>query len=194
MTRPHFFAALVLGLVFPLTAIAAEETYVLDPVNSQPTCEVKHMGFSVQRVSFSKISGKATIDRVAHKGTVDATVDTTSIRSFSDRLDIHLRGEDFFNVEKYPTMTFKSSDMVFDGDKVIAVNGELTLLGVTKPVTFKVSDVVCGEQPFNKRPMCGASVSATIMRSEWGMKYGIPKAASDEVKITVPIEAFREQL
>jgi polyisoprenoid-binding protein YceI len=89
-------------------------------------------------------------------------------------------------------MTFKSSDLVFDGDKLVAANGQLTLLGVTKPVTFKVANFVCGEQPFNKRPMCGAEASAVIMRSEWGMKYGIPKAASDEVRISLPIEAFRE--
>jgi polyisoprenoid-binding protein YceI len=193
VTRPQLFAALLLGPALPLTAIAAEETYVLDPVHSQPICEVQHMGFSVQHVSFSKISGKVTIDRAAHKGSVDAIVDTSSIRSYSERLDIHLKGEDFFNVSNYPTMTFKSSDLDFEGDKVVAARGELTLLGVTRPVLFKVSNFVCGEQPFNKRPMCGAEATAMIKRSDWGMKYGIPKAAGDDVRITLPIEAFREQ-
>jgi len=192
MLRSRFCSTLALVLAVPVTALAAEESYVFDPVHSQPMCEVAHMGFSVQRVSFTKISGRVTLDRAAHRGALDATVDTNSLRSYSEKLDAHLRGEDFFNVAKYSTMTFKSSDLVFDGDKLVGANGELTLLGVTKPVTFKVANFVCGEQPFNKRPMCGAEASAVIMRSEWGMKYGIPKAASDEVRISLPIEAFRE--
>jgi polyisoprenoid-binding protein YceI len=192
MIRTSLSAALVLTLAVPLTAVAAEETYTLDPVHSQPLFEVQHMGFSVQRASFSKINGKVTIDRAERKGSVDVTIDTTSVRSYSERLDTHLKGEDFFNVAKYPTMTFKSSNLVFDGDKVVGVDGDLTLLGVAKPVSFKVTNFVCGEQPFNKRPMCGAEVSTTIKRSDWGMKYGIPKAAGDEVKLTLPIEAFRE--
>jgi len=190
MTRPCWYFAFTFAV--PLTALAGEETYVFDPVHSQPACEVRHMGFSVQRVSFTKINGKVTLDREARKGSLEAVVDTGSVRSYSEKLDAHLKGEDFLNVAKYPTMTFKSADLVFDGDRVIAVNGELTLLGVTKPVSFKVNNFVCGEQPFNKRPMCGAEVSTTILRSEWGMKYGIPKAAADEVRISLPIEAFRE--
>ena len=193
MTRPNIFSALVVTLAMPLTAIAAEETYVLDPVHSQPTVEVQHMGFSMQRVSFTKINGKVTVDRAERKGSVDVTIDTTSVRSNSERLDAHLKGEDFFNVTKYPTMSFKSSNMVFEGDKVVAVDGELTLLGIAKPVSFKVTNFVCGEQPFNKRPMCGAEVATTIRRSDWGMKYGIPKVAGDDVRINIPIEAFREQ-
>ncbi|HKE39665.1 MAG TPA: YceI family protein [Casimicrobiaceae bacterium] len=190
MIRAYLFPALAVAV--PLTALAGEETYVFDPVHSQPICEVRHMGFSLQHVSFGKISGKVTLDREAHRGSLDATVDTNSVRSYSEKLDAHLKGEDFFNVAKYPTMTFKSSDLVFEGDKVVAANGELTLLGVTRPVSFKVANFVCGEQPFNKRAMCGAEATAIIMRSEWGMKYGIPKAAADEVKIVLPVEAFRE--
>lgn len=193
MTRPNIFPALVVTLGMPLTAIAAEEIYVLDPVHSQPIFEVQHIGFSVQRSSFTKINGKVTVDRAERKGSVDVTIDTTSVRSYSERLDTFLKGEDFFNVAKYPTMSFKSSNLVFEGDKVVAVDGELTMLGIVKPVSFKVTNFVCGEQPFNKRPMCGAEVTSTIKRSDWGMKYGIPKAAGDEVRIIIPIEAFREQ-
>ena len=92
-----------------------------------------------------------------------------------------------------PTITFKSTSLTFDGDRVVGINGELTLLGVTKPVTLKLVNDVCGEHPFNKKPMCGAEATTTIKRSEWGMKYGIPKAVSDEVKLTLPIEAYKDQ-
>ena len=193
MIRPRRISASLLSALFiPLLAAAAEETYVLDPVHSQPIFEVQHMGFSLQRATFGKIGGKVTLDRAAHKGTVDVTIDTSSIRSFSDRLDNHIKGEDFFNVAKYPAMSFKSSNLVFDGDRLIAIDGELTMIGVTRPVSLKVTSFACGEHPFNKKPMCGAEASATIKRSEWGMKYGIPKAVSDDVKITLPVEAYRE--
>ncbi len=185
-------AALLPALFIPLIAAAADETYVIDPVHSQPIFEVQHMGFSMQRATFSKISGKVTLDRAARKGAVDVTIDTSSIRSFSDRLDTHVKSEDFFNVAKYPAMSFKSSNLVFDGDRLVAIDGELTMIGVTKPVSLKVTSFTCGEHPFNKKPMCGAEASATIKRSEWGMKYGIPKAVGDDVKITLPVEAYRE--
>ncbi len=190
--RRRIFAALLAALFVPLVATAAEEIYVLDPVHSQPIFEVQHMGFSVQRATFSKIAGKVTLDRAARKGAVDVTIDTSSIRSFSDRLDNHVKGEDFFNVAKFPAMSYKSSNLVFDGEKLVAIDGELTLLGITRPVSLKVTSFACGEHPFNKKPMCGAEASTTIKRSEWGMKYGIPKAVGDEVKITLPVEAYRE--
>lgn len=192
MTRPLISAALALTLIIPVAAAGADETYVFDPVHSQPIFEVQHLGFSTQRASFNKVSGKVTLDRAARKGSVDVTVDTTSVHSISERLDTHLKSEDFFNVAKYPTMGFKSSNLVFDGDKLVAIEGELTLLGTAKPVSLKVTNFLCGEHPFNKKPMCGAEATTTIKRSEWGMKYGIPKAVSDEVRITLPVEAYRE--
>jgi polyisoprenoid-binding protein YceI len=159
-------AALLAAAAIP---VAAQEVYVLEPVHSQPSFETRHIGFSSQRGSFGKASGKITLDRAAKKGAMDITIDATSIRTFDPRLDAIVKGERFFNVEKFPTLTFKSSDVKFDGDRVVGVNGELTMLGVTKPVSLQVADFKCGEQPFNKKPMCGADASATIKRSDWGM-------------------------
>ena len=174
------------------TGVAAQETYVIDPVHSQPIFEARHMGFSQQRGSFAKSTGKITLDRAAKTGSVDIVIDTTSIRTYDGRLDDQMKSENFFNVAKYPTMEFKGNKMVFDGDRVVQVDGDLTLLGVTKPVSLKVTNFVCGEHPMNKKPMCGAEATTTIMRSEWGMKYGLPKAVSDEIKLTIPIEAYKE--
>lgn len=192
MLRPIAAAASAAVLTLPPSA-AAEDVYSLDPVHSQPLFEVQHLGgFSTQRGSFGKIAGKVTLDRAAKKGTVDVTIDTTSIRSLNLPLDAALKGENFFNVAKYPTMTLKSSNLIFDGDQVIGVDGELTLLGMTKPVSLKVANFTCGDNPFNRKTMCGAEATTTIKRSEWGMKYGIPKAVGDKVKITIPIEAYKE--
>jgi polyisoprenoid-binding protein YceI len=170
----------------------AQETYALDPVHSAPEFIVHHLGLTHQFGSFLKSQGKVTIDRAARKGTVDVTIDATSIRTQDPtRLDAIVKGEKYFNVEKYPTITFHSDDVRFDGDRVVAVNGELTMLGVTKPVALTVTDFRCAPNPFNKKPMCGGEATATIKRSDWGMTAGIPYAPGDEVKLRLPIEAYR---
>jgi polyisoprenoid-binding protein YceI len=172
--------------------VAAEETYALDPAHSQPIFEVSHMGFSLQHGTFSGANGKVTLDGSARKGSIDVTIDTTTVRTSDPRLDTRVRAEDFFNVAKYPTMSFKSSDLAFDGDRLVGANGTLTMLGITKPVTLKVANFTCGLHPYTKNPLCGAEVTTTIKRSDWGMTYGIPKAVGDEVKITIPVEAYRQ--
>jgi polyisoprenoid-binding protein YceI len=171
----------------------AQESYVLDPVHSQPMFEARHIGMSFQYGSFGKATGKVTLDRAAKKGSVDVTIDATSVKTYDARLDAIVKGERFFNVEKYPTMTFKSSNLMFDGDRVVAADGELTMMGVTKPVNLKVANFTCGENPFNKKPMCGAEATATIKRSEWGINDGLKISnPSDEIKLTIPIEAYKE--
>jgi len=107
-------------------------------------------------------------------------------------LDTRVRGEDFFNVAKYPTMTFKSSNLTFDGDRLVGADGELTMLGITKPVKLTVANFVCGLHPLTKNPLCGAEVTTTIKRSDWGMSWGVPKAVGDDVKLAIPVEAYRE--
>ena len=189
MTRALVLDALI---AVPHVATAAEETYVVEPTHSQPLFEVQHMGgFSTQRGSFQKMSGKITLDRAAKKGAIDVTIDTTSVSTISPVLDGKMKSDEFFDVAKYPTMTFRSTTLTFDGDRLTSADGEFTMLGVTKPVVLKVTNFMCGEQPFNHKPMCGAEATTTIKRSEWGMKNSL-KAASDDVKIILPVEAYRE--
>lgn len=190
MTRQLAFATV--AFVIATGAGAAEETYKIDPVHSQPNFEVRHMGFSIQRGSFGKATGTITLDRAAKTGSVDITIDATSIKTIDPRLDKHVQSEDFFNVAKYPTITFKSNKLIFDDDRVVAVEGELTMIGVTKPVTLTVDNETCGEHPINKKPMCGAQASATVKRSEWGMKYGLPRAVGDDVRLIIPVEAYKD--
>jgi polyisoprenoid-binding protein YceI len=183
-------AAAVAAIIAP--PALAEETYVLDPVHSQPSFQARHLGISNQVGGFAKSSSKVTIDRVAKKGTVDVTIDTASIHTFdAARLDAVVKGDKYFNVEKFPSITFKSNDVKFDGDRVVAVAGELTMLGVTKPVALTVTDFACVSNPFNKKPMCGGEATATIKRSDWGMTAGLPYAPADEVKLRIPFEAYQ---
>jgi polyisoprenoid-binding protein YceI len=185
-------AGVVLACILTAGGVAAaEDVYNIDPVHSQPIFEVQHMGYSLQRGSFTKMTGKITLDRAAKTGSIDVTIDAASIRTIDPRLDAHVKTDQFFNVEKYPSITFKSDKLIFDGDKVVGAEGSLTLLGITKPVTLKVVNEVCGEHPINKRPMCGAEGTATIKRSDWGMTYGLPRAVGDDVRLILPIEAYK---
>jgi len=173
--------------------VVAQETYVLDAVHSQPGFEATHLGYSTQMGNFAKSSGKVTLDRAAKTGTVDVTIDATSVRTFDTRLDTAVKGERFFNVEKFPTITFKSTSVKFDGDKVTGAEGDLTMLGVTKPVTLTVSNFSCADNPFSKKPMCGGNATATIKRSDWGMTQGVQsQTPADVVTLRIPIEAYKE--
>jgi len=186
----HLLAATALVAA---TSALAQETYTIDPVHSQPTWEARHIGYGLQRGSFMKTTGKVMLDRAQKTGTVDVVIDATSIRTYDSRLDAVVKGERFFNVEKYPTITFKSSKLAFDGDRVAEVDGELTMLGVTRPVTLKMEDFHCGEQAFNKKPMCGGNATVTIKRSDFGMKYGLEIGnPSDDIRIYLPVEAYKD--
>lgn len=181
------------AIAVALPVLAAEESYVIEPVHSQPQWEARHINMSTQRGSFGKAAGKIMLDRDAKKGSVDMVIDATSIRTFDGRLDAIVKGERFFNVEKFPTLAFKSDKLTFEGDRVVQIDGDLTMIGVTRPVSFKVSNFVCGENPFNKKPMCGAEATATIKRSDWGMTNGLNTSSpGDEIKLMIPIEAYRD--
>jgi polyisoprenoid-binding protein YceI len=175
--------------LFAFPAAAAEEVYLLDPAHSHPQWEARHIGFSNQHGSFQKHTGKVVIDRAAKTGSVEFNIETASIRTFDDRLDAIVKGERFFNVEKFPTIAFKSTKVDFDGDRIVGVEGDLTMMGVTKPVSFKVADFKCGE--FNKKMMCGAEATSTIKRSEFGMTNNLANGSpADEIRITVPVEGY----
>ena len=189
MKRNVVVLALAAGFALPAVA---EESYTLDPVHSQPGFVVHHLGLSNQVGRFEKSTAKITLDREARTGTVDVTIDAASIRTFDPvRLDAIVKGEKYFNVENYPTITFRSNDGLFDCDRVVAVNGELTMRCVTRPVALAVNGFRCTANPFNKKAMCGAEATATIKRSDWGMTAGIPYAPADEVTLRIPIEAYR---
>ena len=191
MQQRYRLAAVVLGAALVAAPAMAQEVYVFDAKHTTPTFEVMHIGFSQQRGLFGSTTGKVSIDRTAKKGTIDVSIATASL-VMSQALQNLVKSDEFLNVEKFPTMTYKSADLVFDGDNLVGANGEFTLLGVTKPVALKVTSFKCAPNPFNKRPMCGGEATATHKRSEFGMKAALG-AASDEIRIAIPFEAAREQ-
>lgn len=173
------------------SAFAAVETYQIDPRHTFPVFEVSHLGFSTQRGRFNKATGQVTLDTAAKRGNVQLSIDVASLDMGLADWDKHMLSEDFFNVAKYPTITFQSDKLVFEGEKLVAADGTLTLLGVSKPVRVAVEGFTLGNNPMNKKPMGGANVTATIKRSEFGMTKYLP-GVGDEVRIIVPVEAYKQ--
>jgi polyisoprenoid-binding protein YceI len=187
-----------LALAFPLAAAAAPETYTVDSYHSFPHFAVDHLGVMTLWGRFDKSAGKFTIDRAAKTGSFELTVETASVSTGDNdkgsrprsRVE-HRRGADFFNAAEFPRMTVRGDSVRFDGDSPGEISGQLTLLGVTKPLTLKMERWVCKDHPFRKVPMCGGNAAGAIKRTDFGMKYGVP-AISDEIRIYVGFEAYRQ--
>ena len=182
--------AALLGVALAARALAAD-TYTIDPRHTLPSYEIDHFGWSTQRGRFERVAGKITLDRAAKSGSVEVVIDVASVSSGVAKLDEHLRNADFFDAARHPTMTFKASRIVFDGDTPAAVPGELTLLGVTRPVTLVIKAFHCAPNAFAKKDACGADAVATIRRTDFGMTKYAP-ALGDEVKLLINVEALKD--
>ena len=188
----------IIVFALPLAAAAAPESYTMDPPHSIPQFELDYIGFTTIHGRFDRTSGKFTIDRSAKTGSVEFVIDAASVttgdteRGSRPRTrDEHLRTADFFNVAEFPRLAFKGSAVKFAGEAPAQVDGQLTMLGVTRPVTLKVERWKCGTHPFYKKEACGADAVATLKRSDFGMKYGIP-ALGDEVKLRIGIMGMKD--
>ena len=182
--------ALLLAAALPLSAHAAD-SYTLDPAHSFAHFAINHMGFSTVHGRFDKTSGKFTLDNAAKSGSLDVTIDASSISTGFAKRDEHLRSPDFFNAMEFPSVTYKSTKVVFRGNAPASVEGNLTLLGVTKPVTLTIDAFKCGQNPMSKKDQCGADAHASIKRSDFGMKAFLP-GIGDEVQLTFDVEAGKD--
>ena len=176
---------------FSAAAVAAPETYNMDPSHTAPRFEYSHFGYSNQMHRFDKTSGKIVLDRAARSGSVDVTIDAKSVNTGLALFNGHIQGEDYFDTAKYPTITFTSTKVRFEGDKPAAVDGNLTIKGVTKPVTLTVTSFHSMPHPILKKDALGANATAKIKRSEFNMGKNAP-AVSDEVTLSIAVEAIKE--
>jgi polyisoprenoid-binding protein YceI len=188
-------------LTAPLVAVAQVENYVIDQYHTVPYFEVDHLGFATMRGRFDRATGKFSIDRGAKTGSVELEIPTATVNSGdTDRgsrprtRDEHLKNADFFNVQEFPTMTFRSTRVLFKGDEPAGVEGNLTLLGVTRPVTLTFDRWKCGPdmRTQGKRYQCGGNATGSFKRSDFGMKFGLPAAVGDEVKLWMSFYGFRQ--
>jgi len=183
---------LVLGLliaVMPVASMAAK--YELDPTHTYPNFEINHLGFSTMSGMFTSSKGSFEMDQDKGTGSVSVTIDAASIFTGFKKRDDHLKSPDFFNVNEFPEITFKSSSVKFKGKTDATVKGKLTIMGVSKDVTLMVDNIVCGNNPFSKKPTCGFNATTKVKRSDFGLKYGLP-AIGDDVAIRLEAEGIRQ--
>jgi polyisoprenoid-binding protein YceI len=182
------FAALAVTAVsFP--ALAAD-TLTIDPAHTYPNFTISHLGFSTMHGRFGNSSGTIVMDRKGNTGSVDVKIVAASIDTGFQKRDDHLRSPDFLNVKEFQEVTYKSTKVTFQGASNATVEGNLTMLGVSKPVTLQVTNIKCGPHPMNKKEMCGFNGTAKIKRSDWGIKFGLP-AIGDEMALDIEVEATK---
>ena len=178
-------------LVATTASFAAPETYTIDSTHTFPTFSYTHMGLSTQISKFTKTSGTVVLDAAAKTGAVDVTIDMTSVETGVPVFNGHIQGDGFLDTAKFPTATFKSTKVVFDGEKPSAIEGNLTIKGVTKPVTLKVTNFVAKDHPMLKKAALGADATVVIKRTEFNAGKYVP-AVGDDVTITISLEAIKQ--
>lgn len=189
LSRLMLAAALTGGLTS--AAFAAPVTYTVDNTHSAARFSYNHLGLSTQTSRFNTASGTIVFDAQAKTGQVDITIDTRSINTGIDVFNTHIQAKDFLDTATYPTATFKSTKINFVGDKPATVDGDLTIKGVTKPVTLKLIHFSAIDHPMNKKPALGADATVQIKRSEFNAGKYAP-ATSDEVTLTLSVEAIAQ--
>ncbi|WP_300339124.1 YceI family protein [Accumulibacter sp.] len=184
-------ALISLAGVFAGPVFAAPETYAVDPTHTYPRFEYSHFGFSNQVQRFNKTSGTITLDRAAKTGSVNITIDARSVDTGYPLFNEHIQAEDLLDTARYPTITYKSSAVRFDGDKPVAIDGKLTIKGITRPVTLTVTSFQAMPHPIVKKDAIGANAVARIKRSEYNAGKHAPQV-SDEVTLNIAVEAVKQ--
>ena len=170
-------------------AFAAPVTYVLDPSHTYPSFEADHMGgLSVWRGKFTATSGKVVYDKAAKSGTIDVTVDMSSVDFGMPKLNEHAKSSEIFDVAKFPTATYSGKFTKFNGASPTEAEGTLTMHGVAKPVTLKIDSFLCKQNPMSKKEVCGADATATVNRADFGVNYGDKYGFKQEVKLQIQVE------
>ncbi|MBK9615833.1 MAG: polyisoprenoid-binding protein [Uliginosibacterium sp.] len=183
--------ALALSTILATPAFAAPASYVVEGTHTYPRFSYNHLGFSTQLSRFNKTTGTVVYDPVAKTGEVDVIIDTTSVDTGASIFDAHIQGEDFLDTAKYPTARFKSSKVIFEGDKPVAIEGTLSLKGVSKPVMLTVTSFQAMPHPMLKKDAIGANAHVTVKRSDFNAGKYAPYVG-DEVRIDIAIEAIKE--
>jgi polyisoprenoid-binding protein YceI len=187
----HWLTAITVSSAVTAPALSAPETFVVDPTHTYPRFSYDHFGLSTQLSKFTKTSGKVILDKAAKTASVEIDIDMKSVDTGYATFNEHIQAEDFLDTNKFPKATFKSTKVIFDGDKPASIEGNLTIKGITKPVTLKVNRYVNKPHPMRKVDVIGADASTVIKRSDFNAGKFAP-AVGDEVTITVAIEALKQ--
>jgi polyisoprenoid-binding protein YceI len=185
-------------LAFAAAAVAAGPacaqavTYRVDPTHTFVVFEADHLDTSTVRGRFDRTEGSVVIDREKRTGHAEITIDVGSLSTGVKALDGKLKGPDFFNVPEIAQLKFVGDTFSFDGDKLTAVAGTMTMLGRSQPLVLKATGFNCYTSPLLKREVCGGDFETTVERSQWGMTYGLDGGVPDRIRVLIQIEAIRQ--
>jgi polyisoprenoid-binding protein YceI len=187
----HHYALLL--LVSAVTsASAAATTYSVDPDHTHPSFEVDHFGgLSTWRGTFKKTSGTVLMDTAAKTGAVDVVIDTSTVDFAHDKLNEHVSGPEILDVAKYPTAEYKGKFVEFANGAPRTISGDLTLHGITKPVTLTINSFKCFDHPMLKKQVCGADASGTFNRADFGVNYGQQYGFKQDVLLRIQVEGVK---
>jgi len=173
------------------TTCVSAQVYNIDPSHTYPSFEADHMGLSVWRGKFTKSSGKIVLDRQSKTGgSVEISIDASTVDFGHPKMNEKARGDEIFNVAKFPIITYKSTALKYEGDKLVTVEGEMTMLGITKPLSLTLTHFKCLIHPLHKREVCGADAHGRFDRSDFGMSIGLPRF-SPEIKLAIQVEGMK---
>jgi polyisoprenoid-binding protein YceI len=175
-------------------ALGAPTSYTIDPDHTHPSFEVDHFGgLSTWRGTFKRTHGDVQLDASAKKGTVDVIIETASIDLAHDKLNEHVSSPEILDVAKYPTAEYKGNFSNFDGAVPTTISGNLTLHGVTKPVTLRINSFECIQHPMLKKQVCGADASGSFNRADFGVSYGQQYGFKQDVLLRIQVEGVKAE-
>ena len=195
MNKRYFLSSLIFAAAstLSLTATSAPATYTLDPDHTHPSFEVDHFsGLSTWRGTFRKTTGKVQYDAPAKRGDVDVLIDTASIDFAHDKLNEHASGPEMLDAAKFPTAEYKGKFTDFSADAPKTIVGELTLHGVTRPVTLSINSFKCFEHPMLKKEVCGADATGSFNRADFGVNYGQQYGFKQDVLLRIQVEGVKQ--
>jgi polyisoprenoid-binding protein YceI len=188
--RSRTTAVLVALAMYAVAAGAQPSTFRVAPEYTNVAFAVSQLGIATQNGRFERTQGTIVLDAEGKAGGIDFVVDAASVSTGWSLRDSFLRSEAMFDVERYPDIRFHSTGFGFDGERIVAVEGELTLHGVTRPVRLDVNRLECGTGAVDGRATCNAAVTGHISRRAFDMPFAYP-FVGDEVALEFAVRAFR---
>jgi polyisoprenoid-binding protein YceI len=188
MVAVSMFVMMVAGAA----QLRAADTYKIDPIHATVIYRISHFGVGNAYGRFNEPTGSVTIDNEdPSKSAFEFKVEVDKIDTANPKRDAHLKSPDFFNAKQFPTIEFKSTKVDKKGDNQFELTGDLSMHGVTKPITFVITKTGEGKHPQKGVPLTGWEAHVDLKRSDWGIK-GLANAIGDDVHLTISFEAIKQ--
>ena len=187
----HAFKMMVFLVLLSSGAPAWSVSYRLDPDHTFPKFEIAHLWLFVEHGQFDRAHGTLEFDAEQQSGSLEVIIDASSLDTGNDERDAVLKGAGWFDVSRYPSITFRSQRFLFEQSRLMAIEGKLTMLGVAHPMRLEIAWIKCGLSPLSRKWRCVADASGMLQRSRFGMRTALP-FVGDDVRLRIRVEADRE--